>query len=228
MTSSLARDQRLPGVVPVFPLPNVVLFPGTIVPLHVFEPRYRQMIVDSAAADRVIGIALLEPGYDADYQGHPPFHPIGTVGRIDQLDRLPDGRFNMNVVGLHRVAYDEIPSSKPYRLTRLTRLPEKEVDDLCPEIVRAKRDLLVSQAMLLRELKGDDDPTLIIDERLPFALAVNGACANLPVASEVRQELLAIDCLVERHRRASRLIAGVLQSLLSMRGGELADDARPS
>jgi hypothetical protein len=110
----------------------------------------------------------------------------------------------------------------------LTALPENAVDDSDPGIQQAKRDLLVGQAMLLRELKGDEDPTLIIDEALPFALAVNGACATLPVASEVRQELLRLDCLLERHRRATRLISGVLRSLLSMKSGDMADDARPS
>jgi hypothetical protein len=121
-----------------------------------------------------------------------------------------------------------VSSSKPYRLTRFTPLPENAVDDSDPEIQQAKRDLLVGQAMLVRELKGDEDPTLIIDEHLPFALAVNGVCANLPVASEVRQELLAMDCLVKRHRRATRLISGVLRSLLSMKSNDAADDARPS
>jgi Lon protease-like protein len=221
------ETEIIPAVVPVFPLPNVVLFPGTVVPLHVFEPRYREMVRDASQSDGMIGLALLEPGFESDYDGQPAFHPVGTVGRLEDLDPLPDGRYNVSVAGLQRVEYHEIPSSKPYRLSRVTPMPELAVDDSDRTILATKRDLLVAQAMLLSELKGESDPTLIIDERLSFSMAVNGACANLPVASEVRQELLAVDCLVERSRRAGRLISGVLQSLLSMKSGDVADDARP-
>jgi len=226
--SSVTGHEELPSVVPVFPLPNVVLFPRTVVPLHVFEPRYREMIRDVAQGHRMIGIALLQPGFESDYLEKPAFHKVGTVGRLEDLDLLPDGRYNISVAGTHRVEFREVPSTKPYRLSRVTPMPENEPDDSDAGIEESKRDLLVSQAMLQRELKGDNDPTLIIDERLPFTTAVNGACANLPVASEVRQELLAVSCLVERSRRASRLVSGVLQSLLSMSAGDTGDGARSS
>lgn len=73
---------------PVFPLPNAVLFPDTVLPLHIFEPRYRQMIHDAANGDGRIAVALLEPGYEEEYEGAPAFHRVGTVGRIENLEQL--------------------------------------------------------------------------------------------------------------------------------------------
>lgn len=208
----------LPPIVPIFPLPSVVLFPSTVVSLHVFEPRYRQMVRDTSEGPGLIGLALLKPGEVDQPSGPPAFHELGTVGRIEQLARLPDGRFTLGLVGLVRVRYHEVASDKPYRLARVVPIPETAVDDEEDEqLVRAKLDLLAAQAMLSRELGGEDDPTLIFDERMPFALAVNGACANLPVTAELRQELLALDDLHERQRRASRLITGLLESVMRLK-----------
>jgi Lon protease-like protein len=222
------NPSRLPEVVPVFPLPNVVLFPGTVVPLHVFEQRYRAMVRDSVERDGIIGIVLLRQGYEKHYAGAPAFHELGTVGRIEQLDPLPDGRFNLNVVGLQRVEFHEVPSTRLYRQAKIAPRPEPVVDDSDPEIQRAKLELLASHAMLQSELRGDDEGTLVVDDRLSFALAVNGACANLPVASEIRQQLLSLDCLIERQRRVSRLVASVAQSLLKMRSSGRDQTELPS
>mgnify|MGYP003414648485 CR=1 FL=1 len=76
------RPAALTGLVPLFPLPNVVLFPGAPLPLHVFEPRYRKMVEDALGSHRSIGIVLLKPGYEQDYQGRPPIYPLGCSGAI--------------------------------------------------------------------------------------------------------------------------------------------------
>ena len=68
---------------PVFPLPDLVFFPGTVVPLHIFEHRYRGMVRDAAAGERLVGLALLRPGFEQDYDGTPEIHPVGTVGIIE-------------------------------------------------------------------------------------------------------------------------------------------------
>ena len=104
---------------PVFPLSNAVLFPDTVLPLHIFEPRYRQMIRDVSGGEGHLAIALLEPGYEEDYEGSPAFHRVGTLGRIEDLESLPDGRFNLHLVGLRRVELEEIPSPTRYRVARL-------------------------------------------------------------------------------------------------------------
>jgi len=215
------QEVKLPesGIVPVFPLPNAVLFPQTVLPLHIFEPRYRAMVRDAAAADGMIAVALLKPGFEQDYAGGPPIHTLATIGRIEQLVRLPDGRSNLNLVGLVRVELSEVPSTKPYRQARFTPRPEAPVDESDPDVRRAKLELLASQGYLMREITDDAGTSIPMLEDLPYPCAVNGSCANLPSSPEVRQELLALDDLRARHRRVSELINAVLERVLELKEG---------
>ena len=71
----------------IFPLPNVVLFPNVFLPLHIFEPRYREMVADALDGDRIIGMVLLRPGWEGDYEGRPPVYPIGCAGLITHAER---------------------------------------------------------------------------------------------------------------------------------------------
>lgn len=89
-------------LLPLFPLPDAVLFPHVFLPLHVFEPRYREMVSDALQGDRLIGMVLLRPGWKADYEGRPPVYPIGCIGVITHVARLDDGRFNIVLRGMER------------------------------------------------------------------------------------------------------------------------------
>jgi hypothetical protein len=105
-----------PGRFPIFPLPNVVLFPGIRLPLHIFEPRYRAMTRDALAGDRVIGMVLVRP--DADpMQPRAPAFDVGVAGHITDCTRLPDGRFDFLLLGEHRfrIRSDELAAGG-YRL----------------------------------------------------------------------------------------------------------------
>src|SRR5436305_15161574 len=82
-------------LLPLFPLPNVVLFPNVFLPLHIFEPRYREMVADAIDSDRMIGMVLLRPGWDRDYEGNPPVYPIGCSGVITHGERQADGRHHI-------------------------------------------------------------------------------------------------------------------------------------
>src|SRR5215469_8637081 len=83
------------GTVRLFPLPNLVLFPHVMQPLHIFEPRYRNLLEDALAADRLIAMALLEPGWESDYEGRPPLGTMACLGRVATHHRLPDGTYNL-------------------------------------------------------------------------------------------------------------------------------------
>ena len=91
-----------PSSLPIFPLPTVVLFPNVFLPLHIFEPRYRQMTADALAGDRLIGMVLLRPGFDANYEGRPPVYGTGCTGLITHAERLDDGQFNLILRGLEK------------------------------------------------------------------------------------------------------------------------------
>lgn len=115
--------------IPLFPLPGVVLLPGTLLPLHIFEPRYRAMVADALAGDRTIGMAMLKAGADAD-SGRSPVHAIGGAGEIIESEELEDGRYNILLEGKFRYRIlDETESpGSPYRMARVEPLPSHPFD----------------------------------------------------------------------------------------------------
>ena len=107
---------------PLFPLPEVVLLPGTLLPLHVFEPRYRAMVTDALSGDRTIGMTLLSPGSDPAAPA-PPIHRIGTAGEIVEEEKLPDGRFHVLLEARFRFRVIDEEPPDPYRIARVEELP---------------------------------------------------------------------------------------------------------
>jgi len=105
----------LPSLIPIFPLPNVVLFPGIPLPLHIFEPRYRDMVSDVAGGHEIIGMTLLRGDWHKDYEGWPSTFDVGCAGRIVNLERLPDGRFNIVLHGLREFTVQRHIFDKSYR-----------------------------------------------------------------------------------------------------------------
>ena len=107
----------LPTLIPVFPLPNVVLFPNVMLPLHIFEPRYRQMVRDTMEKEqRFIGMALLKGNWERDYvPGNPEIFPVGCAGEMIRTVPLPDGRFNILLQGVREYRIREEIFAKSYR-----------------------------------------------------------------------------------------------------------------
>lgn len=110
-------------LIPIFPLPNVVLFPQVFLPLHIFEPRYRAMVADALSGDRVIGMVLLRPGWQGGDEP-PPIYPIGCSGVITHFERLSDGRYNIVLRGVERFAVEREEHGRSYRRAQTTPLPE--------------------------------------------------------------------------------------------------------
>src|SRR5436309_832636 len=104
----------LPPAIPLFPLPNVVLFPNVFLPLHIFEPRYRAMVADALKGDRIIGMALLRPGYEANYDGRPPVYEVGCAGVITHSQPLADGRYDIVLRGLEKFRITGEANNEPY------------------------------------------------------------------------------------------------------------------
>jgi len=208
MSDDLAALSHFNGTARLFPLPNLVLFPYVVQPLHIFEPRYRQMTRDALAGDRLIAMVLLRPGWEADYQGRPSLHPVACLGRVLAEQRLDDGRYNLLLRGLRRVRIlEEIPTEALYRTAHVELLADQP-----PADGKVRRDLrrrlaetvpvwFAGQAKVIAQFQklfqGELDLGTLCDV-LSFAL---------PLDIEFKQTLLATLSVEDRVRRLLRQLA---------------------
>lgn len=117
-------NTTLPAQIPMFPLPDVVLFPNVFLPLHIFEPRYRDMVRDALSGDRIIGMALLKAGWQRHADPNPPVYPIGCAGLITHVESLPDGRYNVVLRGFERFQVTSENQELAYRRASVDGVPE--------------------------------------------------------------------------------------------------------
>ena len=191
-------------IVPIFPLPETVFFPGTVLPLHLFEPRYRQMGEDAIDGDGLLVVVLLAPGWERDYEGTPPVHDIATLGRIEKSDTLPDGRINIVLRGLERVRLgptegSELPSGKLYRVRRIESAPEEPEPPKIQTMNSLTEPLLREQWLELLEKSGrSEESVLAIPEPASFELVVNHMAAFVDIPPRKKQALLEQDKLSSR------------------------------
>ena len=178
----------LPATIPIFPLPDATLFPNASHPFRIFEPRYRAMIADALKGDRIIGMVMLQPGHDAEYEGRPPIFPIGCAGLITSYEELPGGEYNIVLGGLVKFRVTGEDSSRAYRLARVVAMPEildaKEAIALSQE--RQRMDGLLF-AFFDRLGLGQPPPGL------PDEALIDELSQYLPMAPLERQHLLEQD-----------------------------------
>jgi uncharacterized protein len=192
----------LPATIPIFPLPNVVLFPNVFLPLHIFEPRYRAMVADSLAGDRIIGMTLLQPGFEANYEGRPPVYPIGCAGVITHSEQLPDGRFDIVLRGIEKFRIIGEDASRPYRLAHVEPITEiiAEADRTAVRQHRQRLEALLAAA-IERTGSGPRFPPAVADEDL-----VNALAQYLTLEPIERQALLERDGVLARCRALIELL----------------------
>jgi len=134
----MEKDSQQEGIIPLFPLPSTVFYPGTPLPLHIFEPRYRQMTADALDGERKIGMVLLKPNWEEAYFDQPAIYPIGCIGSIEKEIRHPDGKYNFTLVGLRRFRIVKEVDGKLYRRAEIDLLEEQneQVIDDTPNTTR--------------------------------------------------------------------------------------------
>ncbi|HEX5106943.1 MAG TPA: LON peptidase substrate-binding domain-containing protein [Vicinamibacterales bacterium] len=192
----------LPATIPIFPLPNVVLFANVFLPLHIFEARYRAMVADALAGDRIIGMVLLQPGYEIDYEGRPPVYPIGCAGVITHADPLADGRYNIVLRGIEKFRIIGEDDSRSYRMATIEALPET-LPDGDRVTLRQQRQRLEAVLVAAIERSGADPkfPPAIPDEEL-----VNALAQYLDLQPIERQALLECEGTLARCRALIELL----------------------
>lgn len=196
-------------LLPLFPLPNVVFFPQTRMPLHVFEPRYRQLVKDALDGDQQFGIILLRPGWEADYLGAPPVYEWGTVGTIEQVFPLDDGRYNLMLRGDVRFRIIEEVSRVPYRTARVVAAPE--VEPAAPEAEATREWLADLSRQYLRYLP---DQTAVPEiEIVSLHALTNALIMSLNLDVEEKQKLLAVGDLAARADEVGNEIASRIETL---------------
>lgn len=206
-----AMNQAPKHPVPVFPLPGVVLFPHAVLPLHIYELRYRTMVRDALSGERLIALATLLPGWEQDYQGSPEFHELGCLGRVDEIEWLPNDCYDLKLRGVVRARFTRVVREFPYRACEVEVLPSAPFDADDPLAAMERHALLEQmQKLLPLGLEAWNAPPLFASDA-PFETLVNvvAQTARLDVASKL--ELLGLESVFER----SRLLTEKLRELFA-------------
>jgi ATP-dependent Lon protease len=200
----------------VFPLPRVVFFPGTSLPLHIFEPRYRALMRDCLRSGHsALAVTLLKPGYESDYDGRPAMEEICTVGRIERHEELPDGRFNLILRGVSRIRLHELPADGlAYRRARAEVLDGKLHQE---RVSRDALTTLLSTASLVGAIVRKTHPTfsLGVQPDDPPNHVADTLADRLLADPAARQSVLEAVDVPERIRKLTSAIAELLGQLES-------------
>jgi ATP-dependent Lon protease len=203
------------GPVRLFPLPNLVMFPHVVQPLHIFEPRYCDLLEDALADNRQLAIVLLDPGWERDYEGRPAVAPVACLGKVVAHERLPTGRHNILLRGLRRIAIRrELPAKQPYRLAEAELL-----DDFYPpsggsrraragrELVELARRLLPDSTALHEQLDE------LLTAQVSLGMLTDVFAFTLGFGTPLKQRLLAEANVDRRAALLAEKLAALAQQL---------------
>jgi len=209
--SDAPRGQQLPEAVPLFPLPNVVLFPRAVLPLHIFEERYKQMMADVLRSHRQIAMALLNSGWEKNYYGRPVVEPVVCVGTILSHERLVDGRFNLLLQGHTRARIVREVEGRVYRLANLEAIVETGASE---------GDLLAARAQLsdmferesYGQLPGGGQIRAMLRSTIPTA-----AIADLLAFNVLSDDQVAVKQALLAEGDVKRRVWGTVEAVSSLR-----------
>jgi Lon protease-like protein len=214
------------GVARLFPLPDLVMFPHVMQPLHIFESRYREMLNAALDSDGLIAMSILAPGWEADYEGRPALLPQICLGKVVTHQRLPDGRYNIMLLGSRRGRIlSETPADRSFRQAEI-----EIVDDVYPATGDAVRDNLQME-LTARFQKALPTPQGakthgsmydLLASELPLGVLTDLVSFALPLDQRLKCELLAesdVDC---RARLLLRALAAPRKEDASSTAGTIA------
>ena len=191
---------------PLFPLPDVVFFPKTLLPLHVYEPRYRALASEALEQDRIICTALLKPGWESDYYGSPEVYPVGCVGKIVQHQKLPDGRYNITLDGIAKVRIESSVRLTPYRLVRVSPVEDDSTWALGENAAEEAAELV----RLFQQVHEGQAPSILLAEMFGQNMTpesiLNTVALHLNAEPEVKEQLLEMDSLDLRYQTLVQIL----------------------
>jgi Lon protease-like protein len=185
-------------IVPIFPLPNVVLFPKTLLPLHIFEQRYRAMTREAIAGDRTIAIVLLKEGWEGDTKHNPPVHEIACLGKIETYEELEEGKYNIILTGLRRVRLVRELEHAPYRLAEIEFLEDQSPDDAEDNVVGRRNHMAGLFARYTELATAGKHRAVELMPQLDFEALVNLVASTINLPAEEKQSLLEMDNPMDR------------------------------
>jgi Lon protease-like protein len=197
--------ENFTGQVRLFPLPNLVVFPHVMQPLHIFEPRYRAMLEEALAGDGLIGMALLAPGWETDYDGRPPLRPVGCLCRVATHHKTSEGSYNVLVLGLKRIVIArELPPDKLFREAQV----ELKDDVYSAEAEPGRADL---QARLLEAFKrvlpkipeAQDQFDQLLGNKISLGMLTDIVAYTLDLELDFKERMLRETCV---DRRSTELL----------------------
>jgi Lon protease-like protein len=201
--------------IPLFPLSNVVLFPGCLAPLHIFELRYRQMTEAALQGERLIGMVTVRPDAREEMGGNPPIYAVGCAGFITDHQRLPDGRHNIVLRGVKRFRVESEPAPDFERLYRLA--DARWLDDpdggTADGRVGLREGVLGHLRRLARRSQGGEEVSLAELGELDDGAFTHALCQGLGLPPEEKQGLLEAASLTERLTQLEGLLAFHLASV---------------
>lgn len=181
------------GPVRLFPLPNLVMFPHVVQPLHIFEPRYCDLLEDALADNRQLAIVLLEAGWERDYDGRPPVAPVACLGKVVAHERLPTGRHNILLRGLRRIAIRrELPPERSFRIAEVDMLDDFYPPTGAQRRVSMQRKLIALARRLLPDSTAlHDQLDELMASQVSLGMLTDVFAFTLGFSSTIKQRLLA-------------------------------------
>lgn len=205
MQDYLTDPEQFDETVRLFPLPGLVFFPHGVQPLHIFEPRYRQMTADALAGDQHIALVLLGDDWEKNYDAKPTIHQVACLGRIVADQLLPDGRYNLLLRGVHRVRIiEEIECDKLYRVARVKLMTDEVPDDIA-ELMRVRNLLAEMMIPRFRDEQIRTQVAGLFKGEIPLGRLCDILAFALPMPQQLKQDLLESTCVLSR---AKLLMAG--------------------
>jgi Lon protease-like protein len=206
------------GTAPVFPLPNVVLFPHQGLPLRIFEPRYRAMMADALRGEKLIAMSLLKPGWENNYEGRPDTHEMVCIGRITAEERLSSGEYNLILAGVQRaVIEEELGTDTAYRVARLELFNDFYSKEPLVDREARRRDLLMNFRRLFTEVRADALFAQVLEADVPLGVLCDLLTAALPIVPELKQQVLDE---LDVDLRSDLVLARILELQEASQGGK--------